>query len=90
MEGNAFSLKDAIDIIKYRKAAYLLPFLFILIISVCVALVLPPVYESKATLLIEKGDPGAICHVIHHHLCRRTDAEYPCPDSDLNASSRTY
>ncbi|MCG8551342.1 MAG: hypothetical protein MI799_13150 [Desulfobacterales bacterium] len=56
MEGNAFSLKDAIDIVKYRKAAYLLPFLFISLISVCVALVLPPVYESKATLLIEKRE----------------------------------
>ncbi|WP_321417726.1 hypothetical protein [uncultured Desulfobacter sp.] len=56
MEGHAFSLEDAIDILKYRKAAYLLPFLFISIISVCVALLLPPVYKSKATLLIEKRE----------------------------------
>lgn len=56
MEGNAFSLEDAIDILKHRRAAYLLPFLVIAIISVCVALLLPPVYKSKATLLIEKRE----------------------------------
>nr|WP_319395369.1 hypothetical protein [uncultured Desulfobacter sp.] len=56
MEGNAFSLEDAIDILKHRRAAYLLPFIVIAIISVCVALLLPPVYQSKATLLIEKRE----------------------------------
>nr|WP_319396607.1 hypothetical protein [uncultured Desulfobacter sp.] len=56
MEVNAFTAEDAIDILKYRKAAYLLPFLFIAIISVCIALMLPPVYKSKATLLIEKRE----------------------------------
>ncbi len=56
MEENAFSLEDIIGILKRRKAAYILPFLLVFITSICVALLLPPVYKSKSTLLIEKRE----------------------------------
>lgn len=52
--GEVKSLSDYIQILRRRKYLILLPMLCLLIISVVVALILPPVYRSEATVLIEQ------------------------------------
>ena len=48
------TLKDYLQIIRRRKYTILLPMLGLLMISVIVAIALPPVFRSKGTILIEK------------------------------------
>jgi polysaccharide chain length determinant protein (PEP-CTERM system associated) len=48
------TLKDYLQIARRRKYLIAIPMLLFLAISVVVALVLPPVYQSEATILIEQ------------------------------------
>jgi polysaccharide chain length determinant protein (PEP-CTERM system associated) len=48
------TLKDYLQIIRRRKYTILLPMLGLLMLSVIVTIVLPPVYRSKGTILIEQ------------------------------------
>jgi polysaccharide chain length determinant protein (PEP-CTERM system associated) len=48
------SLKDYLQIARRRKYTIILPMLALLLLSSIVAIVLPPVYRSKATILIEQ------------------------------------
>jgi polysaccharide chain length determinant protein (PEP-CTERM system associated) len=56
MEENVLSTSDYLKIVKRRAWALFLPFLLILIIASGVALLLPPVYKSTATILIEQRE----------------------------------
>lgn len=48
------TLKDYLQIARRRKYTIILPMLALLILSIVVAIVLPPVFRSKATILIEQ------------------------------------
>ncbi len=48
------SLKDYLQIARRRKYTIIVPMLILLFLSVIVAIALPPVYRSKATILIEQ------------------------------------
>jgi polysaccharide biosynthesis transport protein len=48
------TLKDYLQIARRRKYTIILPMLALLLLSIIVAVVLPPVYRSKATILIEQ------------------------------------
>ncbi|OQK17025.1 hypothetical protein AU255_03760 [Methyloprofundus sedimenti] len=54
MEEDVKSLVDYWNIIRRRKKLVIVPTLILLLITVVVALVLPPVYQSQATILIEQ------------------------------------
>ena len=56
MEMQPMSPVDYLQILKRRQWSLILPTLFILLISTVVALVLPSVYRSTATILIEGQD----------------------------------
>ncbi|MEQ1545092.1 Wzz/FepE/Etk N-terminal domain-containing protein [Methyloglobulus sp.] len=48
------TLKDYLQVARRRKYTIIVPMLVLLLISVVVAIALPPVYRSKATILIEQ------------------------------------
>jgi polysaccharide biosynthesis transport protein len=48
------TLKDYLQIARRRKYTIILPMLALLLLSIIVAIALPPVYRSKATILIEQ------------------------------------
>lgn len=48
------SLKDYLQIARRRKYTIILPMLALLMLSAIVTIILPPVYRSKATILIEQ------------------------------------
>ncbi|MCK5830868.1 MAG: hypothetical protein KAH20_11260 [Methylococcales bacterium] len=54
MEESSLSLKDYIQIAKRQKYYIIIPTLILLSISVLIALILPPVYRSQSTILIER------------------------------------
>jgi polysaccharide biosynthesis transport protein len=54
MESEEKTLKDYLQIIRRRKYTIIIPMLVLLLLSVIVAIALPPVYRSKATILIEQ------------------------------------
>jgi succinoglycan biosynthesis transport protein ExoP len=54
MEENVKTLKDYLLIARRRKYSIVIPALLLLFVSVVVALILPPVYQSQATILIEQ------------------------------------
>lgn len=54
MESEEKTLKDYLQIIRRRKYTIITPMLVLLLLSVIVAIALPPVYRSKATILIEQ------------------------------------
>ena len=56
MENQAPDLKDYLKIIKRRKQFVIIPFLIISILSVILAVVLPSVFRSSATILIEEQE----------------------------------
>jgi len=56
MEENVLSTSDYVKILKRRSRALIITFLLIVIIAGAVALLLPPVYKSTATILIEKRE----------------------------------
>lgn len=54
MEENVKTLRDYLQIARRRKYTIVIPALLLLFASVAVALILPPVYQSQATILIEQ------------------------------------
>ncbi len=54
MEENVKTLKDYLQIARRRKYIIVIPALILLLASIAVALILPPVYQSQATILIEQ------------------------------------
>ena len=53
-EEQLMSIADYLQIIHRRKYLIFVPMLLLLIISVVVALILPPIYRSEGTVLIEQ------------------------------------
>ncbi|MGA1824847.1 MAG: GumC family protein [bacterium] len=53
MEPQQKNALDYLDIVRRRKYYLLVPFVCILLISIVVAFVLPPIYKSSCTILIE-------------------------------------
>jgi len=59
MEENTLGLGEIIAIINLRKWFLILPALLVITVSVCIAMLLPPVYKSESTILIKEQDvPG--------------------------------
>lgn len=56
MQAPEKSLLDYVTIVKRRKKSIILSILIIFSLSATVALVMPPVYKSKSTILIEEQD----------------------------------
>ncbi|MFA5983142.1 MAG: Wzz/FepE/Etk N-terminal domain-containing protein [Methylococcaceae bacterium] len=56
MENQAPDIKDYLKIIKRRRKFLLIPFVIILTISSVLAVILPPVFQSTATILIEEQE----------------------------------
>jgi len=56
MEENVLTPTDYWKILKRRKWFLLFPFFFVVIVSGAVALLLPPVFQSTATILIEQRE----------------------------------
>jgi polysaccharide biosynthesis transport protein len=56
MENQELNIKDYIRIIKRRTKYLILPFFITLILSMILAVLLPPVYQSTATILIEEQE----------------------------------
>ena len=56
MEDTQVSIGDYLEIVRRRKWSLILPALSVLMIAVIVALALPAVYNSTATILIEQQD----------------------------------
>lgn len=56
MENQAIDIRDYFKIIKRRSKYLLLPFVVISILSIVLAVVLPSVYRSMATILIEEQE----------------------------------
>lgn len=52
----AMGLGDYLDILRRRKVSFFLMFFIILAIGLTIAFVLPPVYESEATIIIERQE----------------------------------
>ena len=56
METSPIAPMDYINILKRRKWSLILPFLMVFLTAVAVALVLPSIYKSTSTILIEEQD----------------------------------
>lgn len=56
MENQAIDIKDYLKIIKRRSKFLWIPFVVISILSIVLSVVLPPVYRSMATILIEEQE----------------------------------
>ncbi|MEQ1527904.1 MAG: Wzz/FepE/Etk N-terminal domain-containing protein [Methylococcales bacterium] len=56
MENQAPDIKDYLNIIRRRIKFLLIPFLVITVLSILLAVLLPPVYRSSATILIEEQE----------------------------------
>ena len=56
MENQAIDIKDYLKIIKRRSKFLLIPFVVISTLSIVLSVVLPPVYRSMATILIEEQE----------------------------------
>lgn len=56
MENQAPDIKDYLKIIKRRRKFVIIPFVVILLVSIVIAVVLPSIYRSKATILIEQQE----------------------------------
>jgi polysaccharide chain length determinant protein (PEP-CTERM system associated) len=56
MEDLEYTSKDVLAIVKRRKTAFLIPFALIFLLSGTIALLLPAVYKSTATILIEQRE----------------------------------
>jgi polysaccharide chain length determinant protein (PEP-CTERM system associated) len=53
---NLMTVNDYVKIVKKRKWSFIIPALSCFVISVIVALVLPPIYRSTSTILIEEQE----------------------------------
>ena len=56
MEPNEMNFDDYIGILKRRKWSLILPMVIVFIAAAAVALLLPPIYKSEATILIEQQE----------------------------------
>lgn len=56
MEPAEMSLDDYVGILKRRKWSLILPMVIVCLLAAAVALILPPVYKSTATILIEEQE----------------------------------
>jgi len=56
MEEDVKTFNDYVAVLRRRRAQFLWPLVLLLLISVMVAVALPPVYRSSATILIEQQD----------------------------------
>lgn len=56
MENTELSLQDFLVILQRRKWHFLLPAGFVFLLSAAIALLLPPIYKSTATILIEEQE----------------------------------
>ena len=56
MEPNEMAMDDYVGILKRRKWSLILPMVFVFLAAAAVALLLPPVYKSTATILIEQQE----------------------------------
>ncbi|MCP4024207.1 MAG: lipopolysaccharide biosynthesis protein, partial [Desulfobacteraceae bacterium] len=56
MEEKSLTPHDVLDIIKRRKLALIAPFLILTMAACVVALLLPSVYKSTSTILIEQRE----------------------------------
>ena len=56
MDDNKKDFKEYLDLFRRRKAQILVPMAVILIVGILVAFLLPPVYRSTATILIEEQE----------------------------------
>ena len=56
MEPTEMSLDDYVGILKRRKWSLILPMVIVFLVAAAVALLLPPVYKSTATILIEQQE----------------------------------
>src|SRR5512143_263623 len=56
MEVDEMTIQDFKEILKRRKWSLIVPALIIFVIALVVAFVLPPVYRSTATILIEEQE----------------------------------
>jgi polysaccharide chain length determinant protein (PEP-CTERM system associated) len=56
MEPALMTFKDFLDILSRRKWSLIVPAGVVMLVSIVVALLLPPVYKSTATILIESQD----------------------------------
>ena len=63
MENQAPDINDYLKIIKRRRKYLVLPFLAIAILSILLAVLLPSVFRSTATILIEEQEiPSELVH----------------------------
>lgn len=61
MKHTGVELGDYLDILKRRKTQLMIPFVAILLASVLVAFLIPPVYRSEGTILVQREEvPGDI------------------------------
>ena len=61
METNELTIDDYVAILKRRKWSLILPALLVFAVAAAVALLLPPIYKSTATIEIdEAGDTARI------------------------------
>jgi polysaccharide chain length determinant protein (PEP-CTERM system associated) len=56
MNQGATSLKDYLDVVRRRKQSLILPFAAIFLLSAAIAVILPPIYQSTSTILIEEQE----------------------------------
>ena len=56
MNQGATSLKDYLDVVRRRKMSLIAPFAAIFLVSAAVAVILPPIYKSTSTILIEEQE----------------------------------
>ena len=56
MEPNEITIDDYVAIVKRRKWSLILPALLVFAVAAAVALLLPPIYKSTATILIEEQE----------------------------------
>lgn len=56
MENQTYDLKDYLKIIKIRRKFLVIPFVIIVLLSIVLAVVLPSIYRSTATILIEEQE----------------------------------
>jgi len=63
VENQAIDIKDYLKIIKRRRKFLIIPFLIIALISIVLAVLLPAVYRSTSTILIEAQEiPAELVH----------------------------
>jgi polysaccharide chain length determinant protein (PEP-CTERM system associated) len=52
----AMEVEDYLEIFRRRRLAFILPFILILIVTITLVVIIPPVYRSEASLFIERQE----------------------------------